>query len=156
MFNKENFISATFTSGEYRYAEVLYTHNDKIHPHIVDTSDLEHPDTKRLLELYSMDELHETTYNSNKEQRQAFENTVMKIAKSEDLISQLTGMSDVIKMLFKEEENERDAENNLFELKLAVFELDIIKDSKAKKRKTDLRKAKTKLEVLKIAFQFMK
>ena len=152
MFNKENFISATFTSGEYRYAEVLYTHNDKIHPHIVDTSDLEHPDTKRLLELYSMDELHETTYNSNKEQRQAFENTVMKIAKSEGLVNQLSSMSDIVNKLFSDNENE----DHLFELKLALFELDIIKDSKAKKRKTDLRKAKSKVEILKTALQFMK
>ena len=54
--------------------------------------------------------------------------------------------------LIKDEKNEDD----LFALKLAAFELDIVKNSKAKKKKTDLRKAETKVEVLKILFQFMK
>tara|TARA_Y100001963_G_scaffold155939_1_gene248270 strand:+ start:63 stop:536 length:474 start_codon:yes stop_codon:yes gene_type:complete len=157
MFTKDTFISAVFTSDEYRYVEVLYSHNDEIHSFIVDTSDLENPDTERLLELQDLDIIMENTWESKKEERKQFENLVVDIAKRDGLVfSSEAGVKvdfpDMLKKIFEDEENEDD----LFALKLAAFELDIVKNSKAKKKKTDLRKAKTKVEVLKILFQFMK
>ena len=157
MFTKDTFISAVFTSDEYRYVEVLYSHNDEIHSFIVDTSDLENPDTERLLELQDLDIIMENTWESKKEERKQFENLVVDIAKRDGLVfSSEAGVKvdfpDMLKKIFEDEENEDD----LFALKLAAFELDIVKNSKAKKKKTDLRKAQTKVEVLKILFQFMK
>tara|TARA_B100000424_G_scaffold67817_2_gene50273 strand:+ start:5600 stop:6073 length:474 start_codon:yes stop_codon:yes gene_type:complete len=157
MFTKDTFINATFTSDEYKNVEVLYSHNDEIHPFIVDTSNLEHPDTKRLLELQDLGTIMENTKLAKKEERKQFESYVIDIAKREGLIySEKEGVKvdfpDMLKKIFKDEKNEDD----LFALKLAAFELDIVKNSKAKKKKTDLRKAETKVEVLKILFQFMK
>ena len=154
MFNKENFVSATFVDQDRRYVEVLYTHDDEVHPFVVDIEDKDNPDVTRLFELYSMDELHESTYQYIQDQQKGFEETVMFIAERDGLVSKLAGndWETILNMLFTDIENE----DHLFALKLALFERDIIKKSKAKKKKTDLRKAKTKIEVLKVAFQFIK
>ena len=157
MFTKDTFINATFTNSEYRYVEVLYSHNNEVHPFIIDTSDLEHPDTKRLLELQDLDVIMENTRASKKEERRQFESFVVGIAERDGLIfSETTGVKvdfpHLLKLLFEDEQNEDD----LFGLKLAAFELDIVKNSRAKKKKTDLRKAQTKVEVLKVLFQFIK
>ena len=69
MFNSENFISATFVDQDRRYVEVLYTHDDEVHPFVVDIEDKDNPDVTRLFELYSMDELHESTYQYIQDQQ---------------------------------------------------------------------------------------
>ena len=62
MFNNENFVSARFTNNARNLVEVLYNHNGELHPFILDINDKDNPDVIRLFEMYSMDELHESTY----------------------------------------------------------------------------------------------
>ena len=154
MFNSENFVSARFTNNARNLVEVLYNHNGELHPFILDINDKDNPDVIRLFEMYSMDELHESTYQYVQDQQKGFELAVMSIAERDGIISKLGGedWKTILNMIFTDIENE----DHLFALKLALFEMDAIKKSKAKKKKTDLRKAKTKLEVLKVAFQFIK
>ena len=154
MFNNENFVSARFTNNARNLVEVLYNHNGELHPFILDINDKDNPDVIRLFEMYSMDELHESTYQYVQDQQKGFELAVMSIAERDGIISKLGGedWKTILNMIFTDIENE----DHLFALKLALFEMDAIKKSKAKKKKTDLRKAKTKLEVLKVAFQFIK
>tara|TARA_B100001175_G_C19449258_1_gene610428 strand:- start:841 stop:1305 length:465 start_codon:yes stop_codon:yes gene_type:complete len=154
MFNTDNFVSARFTNNARNLVEVLYTHDDEIHPFMLDINDKDNPDIIRLFEIYSMDELHESTYQFVQDQQKGFEQAVMSIAERDGLVSKLAGddWETILNMLFTDIENE----DHLFALKLALFEMDVIKKSKAKKKKTDLRKAKTKIEVLKVAFQFIK
>lgn len=154
MFNNENFVSARFTNNARNLVEVLYNHNGELHPFILDINDKDNPDVIRLFEMYSMDELHETTYQYVQDQQKGFELAVMSIAERDGIVSKLGGedWETILNMIFTDIENE----DHLFALKLALFEMDAIKKSKAKKKKTDLRKAKTKLEVLKVAFQFIK
>ena len=157
MFTKDTLINAVFTSDENRYVEVLYSHNNERHPFVVDTNDSENPDTKRLLEIQDLDQIMENTLAAKKEERRQFESLVIDIAERDGLIvSEKTAVKvdfpHLVRLIFEDEENE----DHLFALKLALFELDVVKNSKAKKRKTDLRKAKTKTEVLKIALQFIK
>ena len=57
----------------------------------------------------------------------------------------------LVNAIFNDEENEE----HLFALKLALFELDLIRDSKDDEGKKTLRQAKNKIEVLKIAINLI-
>ena len=55
----------------------------------------------------------------------------------------------MINSIFNHKEDDKES---LFALKIALFEIDFIKDSKDKEKKAALRKAKTPIEVLQVAF----
>ncbi len=57
----------------------------------------------------------------------------------------------LIKGIFEDESNE----DHLFALKLALFEVEKIRDSKDNEAKKKIRQGKTKVEVLKAAFDVM-
>ena len=57
----------------------------------------------------------------------------------------------LVKAIFNDKENE----DHLFALKLALFEVDKIRDSKDNEKKKQLRQAKNKIEVLKIAIDLV-
>lgn len=153
MFNKENFVSATFTSEERRYVEVLYLHDDEIHPFVVDILDVDHPNTKELLEIQDMDDILELTYQTKKEERKAFEQTVMQIAKKEGLIDHILENIDntlfelMIDFLTIEDKKNID---KLFNFKIFLFEQEIVKNCKKGKQKTAIRKAKTPMAAFKV------
>ena len=91
MFNNENFVSARFTNNARNLVEVLYNHNGELHPFILDINDKDNPDVIRLFEMYSMDELHESTYQYVQDQQKGFELAVMSIAERDGIISKLGG-----------------------------------------------------------------
>ena len=153
MFNKENFVSATFIDKDTRYVEVLYTHDDELHPFVVDFEDKDNSDTKRLLEIQDMDDLLELTYQTRKEERAAFEKTVMQIAKNEGLIDVILKDQDseFFKFMvdFLTNENNKNIDK-LFNFKIFLFEQEIVKNCKKEKQKTAIRKAKTPMAAFKV------
>ena len=54
MFNSDNFVSARFTNNARNLVEVLYEHDDELHPFMLDINDKDNPDVIRLFEIYSM------------------------------------------------------------------------------------------------------
>ena len=58
----------------------------------------------------------------------------------------------VVNALFKEDENP----DHLFALKLALFEVEKIRNSKDDENKKKLRQSKTKIEALQVAFDLVK
>jgi hypothetical protein len=152
MFNKENFVSAIFTDQDRRYVEVLYIHDDEVHPFVVDLEDAENPDTKRLLDIHDMDDILELTYQTKKEERKAFEQTVMQIAKNDGLIDHILENIDntlfelMIDFLTIEDKKNID---KLFNFKIFLFEQEIVKNCK-EKQKTAIRKAKTPMAAFKV------
>jgi len=147
---KEHLIKAYFVNEERTVIEVLYTSKDfkETHSHIVEY-DTKHPDCKALLEVMNLDDLHESTYQQKKEERQLFEEEAIKIAKKSGMVFDMNRIDTkfyplLVKSIFDEPENE----DHLFALKLSLFEVEKIRDSKNDELKKKLRQSKTKSDCL--------
>ena len=147
---KEHLIKANFVNEDRTVIEVLYTSKDfkENHSHIVEY-DPNHPDCKALLEVMSLDDLHESTYNQRKEERKLFEAEATKIAQKIGLVFDMNKLDTkfyplLVKSIFEEVNNE----DHLFALKLALFEVEKIRDSKNTDLKKKLRQSKTKSDCL--------
>ena len=157
MITKENFITASFIDGERKNIEVLLKSDDgkAVNPYIMEY-DIENPNCQELLKIVSLDKLHENTHRKKKEEKQNFEEMVVRIAKKDGLIFDEKKLDTkfyptLVKAIFNNVENE----DHLFALKLALFEVEKIRNSKDNESKKKLRQAKNKIEVLKIAFDLM-
>ena len=147
---KDHFIDAYFIDEERQNVEILATSEDKkkVFPTIVPFSENNHM-FKALKSVMSVDELHERTYNKKKEERKLFEEQLLRIAKKDGLVidetkDNTTIFPTLVKTIIEDEENE----DHLFALKLALFEVDKIRDSEDTELKGAIRKGKTKAEVL--------
>jgi len=158
MINKETFVSAHFIDNERKNIEVLinmdHTGEKDLTPYIIE-ADEEQADFKQLMTLVSMDQLHEETWNTKKAESEAFIQTAKAIMQDSGLLDQEVSLSKtkmfptVVESIFTNMENE----DHLFALKLALFELQEIRESKNVEAKTALRKAQHKIEILKYAFE---
>ena len=155
MITKENLIGAYFIDNDRQNIEILTTSEDKkqIIPTII-PFDENNPSFKELTSVITVDDLHENTYNKKKEEQKIFETKVMEIAKRDGLLVDdekvnSNSFQKIVTAIF----NEPDNEDHLFALKLALFELTAIRDSKNNDLKKKLRQSKTKIEALKVAFE---
>ena len=132
MITKENLIGAYFIDNDRKNIEVLTTSEDKkqIIPTIL-PFDENNPMFKELTSVITVDDLHENTYQKKKDEQKIFEEKVMQIAKKDGLLLDdtkidSTSYNKIAKAIFEQGENE----DQLFALKLALFELTAIRDSK--------------------------
>ena len=155
---KDNFINAYFIDNERKNIEILTTSEDK--KSVINTIipfDVKHPSFITLTKFISVDEIHESTYNKKKKEKEIFEQKVIEIAKRDGLLVDNSKIDSglfptLVKAIFEDEDNA----DHLFALKIALFELDNIKNSTNEELKTKLRKSKTKKEVLQVAFDLDK
>ena len=147
---KEHFITAHFIDNERQNIEILMTNEEKTAtiPYYIpfDENDVKY---QALKTVQTLDELHEATYQKKKEERKDFEDTVLSIAKKDGIIMDSAKIDTkfypkVVESLFSDAENA----DHLFALKLAVFEVDKVKDSDKDDVKKKLRQAKNKIDVL--------
>ena len=157
MITKENLIGAYFIDNDRKNIEVLTTSEDKkqIIPTILPFDENNHM-FKELTSVVSVDQLHENTYQKKKDEQKIFEEKVMQIAKKDGLLLDdtkidSTSYNKITKAIFEQGENE----DQLFALKLALFELPGIRDSKNDELKKKLRQTKNKIDTLKIAFDIV-
>lgn len=158
IITKETFVSATFIDQDRKNLEVLLNmgHTDELHltPHIVE-ADEDNADYKELLKITTLDAIHEETHKTRKMESLAFIETAKLIMRNEgladqqDMLSKTKIFPTVVDNIFTNMENE----DHLFALKLALFELQEIRESDNIAAKTALRKAQHKFEVLKHAFE---
>ena len=155
MITKDNFITAYFIDNQRKNIEVLLKGDNKVYSHILEY-DTEHPDCQQLLKIITLDDLHENTHNRLKEQKKEFEEMVMRVARTKGLIFDENKLDTrfyptLVKSIFQDEENE----DHLFALKLALFEVKEIRDSKDNEGKKKLRQSKNKIDTLKVAFDIV-
>jgi len=157
MITKENLIGAYFIDNDRKNIEVLTTSEDKkqIIPTIL-PFDENNPMFKELTSVITVDDLHENTYQKKKDEQKIFEEKVMQIAKKDGLLLDdtkidSTSYNKIAKAIFEQGENE----DQLFALKLALFELTAIRDSKNDDLKKKLRQSKNKIDTLKVAFELV-
>ena len=155
MITKENLIGAYFIDNDRKNIEVLTTSEDKkqIIPTIL-PFDENNPTFKELTSVITVDDLHENTYQKKKDEQKIFEEKVMQIAKKDGLLLDdtkidSTSYNKITKAIFEQGENE----DQLFALKLAIFELPAIRDSKNDELKKKLRQSKNKIDTLKVTFE---
>ena len=157
MITKENLIGAYFIDNDRKNIEVLTTSEDKkqIIPTIL-PFDENNPMFKELTSVITVDDLHENTYQKKKAEQKIFETKVMEIAKKDGLLLDDTKIDSnsynkLVKAIFEQGENA----DQLFALKIALFELDKIRDSKNDELKKKLRQSKNKIDTLKVAFDIV-
>ena len=132
MITKDNLISAYFIDDARQNIEVLTTSDDKkkVIPTIIPFDENNHL-FKELTSIITVDQLHEDTYNKKKNEKKIFEQKVIEIAKKDGLLLDDTKIDSksynkLVKAIFEQGENS----DQLFALKIALFELDKIRDSK--------------------------
>jgi len=152
------FIDAYFTNNERTVVSILWENDKKEVVEETVLAEANEAGWENLLNQpeVTIDKLHERTVNRNREQRAIFEEQVVEIAKRDGLIydgdivnTDLYKM--FVKTIFDTELTEKEVKEQLFMFKLALFELDKIKDSNNREMKAALRKAETLPAVLKIA-----
>ena len=155
MITKENLIGAYFIDDDRKNIEVLTTSEDKkqIIPTIM-PFDENNASFKELTSVITVDQLHENTYQKKKDEQKIFETKVMEIAKKDGLLVDDTKIDSksynkLVKAIFEQGKNE----DQLFALKIALFELPAIRDSKDDELKKKLRQSKSKIDTLKVAFE---
>ena len=157
MITKENLIGAYFIDNDRKNIEVLTLSEDKtkVIPTIM-PFDENNNSFKELTSIVSVDQLHENTYSKKKEEQKIFETKVIEIAKKDGLLVDDTkidsnSFNKLVTAIFEQGENE----DHLFALKLALFELPAIRDSKNDELKKKLRQSKNKIDTLKVAFEII-
>ena len=157
MITKENLIGAYFIDNDRKNIEVLTTSEDKkqIIPTIMPFDENNHM-FKELTSVVTVDQLHENTYQKKKDEQKIFETKVMEIAKKDGLLVDDTKIDSksynkLVKAIFEQGENE----DQLFALKIALFEVTEIRDSKNDELKKKLRQSKNKIDTLKVAFEII-
>ena len=154
---KTNFLNAYFIDNDRKNIEILTTTEDKksVISSIISYNEKD-PSFQALSKFITIDQLHEETYNKKKKEREIFEQKVIEIAKRDGLLSN-TGRVDnnffplVVKTIFAETNSD-----HLFTLKLSLFEIDKIRNSKNEELKKQLRQSKTYIQALECAFDLIK
>tara|TARA_B100000809_G_C15131306_1_gene528550 strand:+ start:1630 stop:2394 length:765 start_codon:yes stop_codon:yes gene_type:complete len=180
MINKESYVTANFIDAERKNIEVLLNlgHTEEMHltPLVIEANE-DNSDYQDLLKLVTVDQLHEQTWETKKQESQAFMSIAQQIAKdtfaeeemkaianidtaemiagaevdASTLLTKTKIYPTIVDTIFSNMENE----DHLFALKLALFEVQEIRESKNIKAKTALRKGKNKIEVLTHAFEIV-
>ena len=150
-------IDAYFTNEQRTVVNVLWENDKKEVVEETVLVEANEPAWENLLNQpnVTLDNLHERTVNRKREQRAIFEQQVVEIAKRDGLIYDGDHINtDVYKMfvqtIFNTELTEKEVKEQLFMFKLALFELDKIKESNNREMKAALRKAETLPSALKI------
>ena len=161
MFTKDNFYTAYFIDNNRENIEVLIKKED-FKPgnlsvmSIVIPFNEENDQYKKLLEMCSLDQLHENTWEKKKIEREDYVLQVKKIAEEEGLIKQIVENvdSDFFILMFDFLlSNKQEHIDRLFNFKIHLFEQDIVKNCKDEDIKSNIRKAKTPIEAFKYFLQ---
>ena len=155
---KDNFLTAYFIDNERQNIEIQATSEDKkkVYTYII-PYDENRDEYKALSKFMNLDQLHESTYQKAKNERRIFEEQVIRIAQKDGLIMDSEKIDTkfyptLVTSLFEDQDNA----DHVFALKLALFELDAIKNSENEEAKKELRKSKDKLDILSAAIQCLR
>lgn len=150
----KQFVTAHFVDNDRTQIEVITLEDTSKDTQIstIIEYDTTHPWCQALLEVCNLDTLHENTWTRIQQQRNAFEQSVLKIARDQGLVygthkSETKFHTAMMDFLFNYKEDQE--KEDLFAFKLASFELDVVKNCKDKDQKASIRKAQSPLEVVK-------
>lgn len=172
LWNEKNFIRAEFVNEERSTVRLFYLDDEKEQEFDIDINSRtqdgkEHPYVTRLFELTTLDDMHENTYKRIKYEEKMFKEYAIRMGKEQGLLIDPVAYYDTetqstkvdtkfysygLKLLF-EDFNADEQKEDLFILKLAAFEMDLVKDCQDKEMKSRLRKAKNPIEILHVLLE---
>jgi len=164
MFNKDNFIEASFVDNERQNIEILTKSEDgkTVIPTVI-PYDENNDMFKELMTIKTIDQLHEDTHNKKKAESELYKQEVMRIAKEGGLLADLSKthaieenkeayFSSIIDGITKKQNDE----DHLFAFKIAVFEnIKQINESDDVEGKQKIRQAKNKIELFRAVFDMI-
>ena len=164
MFNKDNFVEATFIDTERKNIEVLTKSDDgeSVIPTIIPFNEENHM-FKELMEVTTVDKLHEDTHNKKKAESELYKQEVMRIAKEDGLLADLSkthaieeNKEDYFSSILDGITKKQNDEDHLFAFKISAFEnLKQIKESDDVEGKKKIRQAKNKIELFRAIFNMI-
>ena len=153
-------VEAYYSNPELDTVAVLWSDGERNREYYINVDENDHQ-FQALLKEWSYDSLDECTSNRNENVRQEFRDAFHRYATQNNMY----GHGDLdspevsqgsLDILFEFDEEDNTHKEILFKLKLKMFEEDAVKNSKAKKGKTDIRKAKTPIEAIVAYNKFIK
>jgi hypothetical protein len=153
MFTKENVISAKLINEEHTTIEVVHTieGDDKVHSYILEY-DKDSQDFKALEKAgWDLERVTEETVAYKRDTSRIYDESIHTAAMkflhenpTEVIVEKNVMVTDIIGTIMANNEDE----DMLFKAKLTTMELDIVKKSKDTKVKSNIRKAKSLIEVI--------
>tara|TARA_Y100001972_G_scaffold127578_1_gene184852 strand:- start:2227 stop:2700 length:474 start_codon:yes stop_codon:yes gene_type:complete len=138
-------IEAYYTNTDNDSVEVIYEEGKRAINHYL-PMDMGHPDVKALLKEYPLAKIADTTVARNKEAIKQLNRVVEAKVKQKIEDKPMQNFDSVMDFIINYD-SKKQAED-LFSLKLKIFEKDIVKDFSDNDIKTKIRQAKTPLDVL--------
>lgn len=146
---KDNFLTAYFVDNERKNIEIQTTTEDKksVFTTIIPFKE-ENPQYQALNKFMTLDQLHESTHKKTKTEHELYKEQALNFAKEAGLVGNEIAkgnyFGEIVKLITEDQENE----DHLFALKLAVFEIDAVKDSVDIEKKKLIRQSKTKADLV--------
>ena len=146
---KDNFLTAYFVDNERKNIEIQTTTEDKksVFTTIIPFKE-ENPQYQALNKFMTLDQLHESTHEKTKTEHELYKEQALNFAKDAGLVGNEIAkdnyFGEIIKLITEDQENE----DHLFALKLAIFEIDAIKESVDMDKKKLVRQSKTKSDLV--------
>jgi len=146
---KDHFLTAYFVDNERANIEVQTTTEDgkAVFTTMIPFKE-ENPQYQALNKFMTLDQLHESTHEKNKTESELYKEQAVKFAREKGLIGNEIAkdnyFGEVVKLITEEQENE----DHLFALKLAIFEIDAVKESVDVDKKKLVRQSKTKADLI--------
>ncbi len=160
MFNKDNFIEASFVDNERQNIEILTKSEDgkTVIPTVI-PYDENNDMFKELMTIKTIDQLHEDTHNKKKAESELFKQEVMRIAKENgmfDRMSKEENKENYFSNIIDGVTRKLDDEDDLFAFKIAAFdEIKKINESDDVEGKKRIRQAKNKIELFRAIFDMI-
>lgn len=158
MIEGHDFVDAYFTDNERTIVETIWYSSDEnaYRTHVIKAEE-GNKQWESLLTKINIDDLHERTYKKIKEQDESIKESIIAVATERGLIYDVDVVSSdmynaLVRVLFDDFDAEEHKEK-LFMMKLKLFEYPVIQRSKNNSLKSELRKAKTPMEAVKIAIK---
>ena len=164
MFNKDNFIEASFIDNERQNIEILTKSEDgkTVIPTVI-PYDENNDMFKELLTIKTIDQLHEDTHNKKKAESELYKQEIMRIAKEDGLLADLSkthaieeNKEDYFSSIIDGITKKQNDEDHLFAFKIAAFEqIKQINESDDVEGKKKIRQAKNKIELFRAIFEMI-
>lgn len=157
MFNKDNFIEASFIDNERQNIEILTKSEDgkTVIPTVI-PYDENNDMFKELMTIKTIDQLHEDTRNKKKEEGRLFKEEMLRIAKQDGIIGMELNGDEYFASIVDAVTKKQDDEDHLFAFKIAVFEnIKQINESDDVEGKKKIRQAKNKIELFRAIFDMI-
>jgi len=140
-------IEAYFANSENNTVEVIYEDGKRAINHYLPV-DYNNQDFKDLISEYNTDKIAEATIARNRKYAQQLSDLVDQGIKSKTDVKQRISIEDFVECILKFDPNDTQCKEMLFTIKVEIFETEKVKSSTDKDKKSQLRSAKTPLELL--------